>query len=130
MINDMFRDFFDDSYFTTTKVNMPCDIKETEDRYEMAIEVPGYDKDNITIELENGYLTISAVKNTENEEKDEDGRIIRKERYSGSCSRRFYVGNDYTEEDIQAQLNNGELLITLPKEAPKRIEEKKQISIL
>ncbi|MBO6046941.1 MAG: Hsp20/alpha crystallin family protein [Erysipelotrichaceae bacterium] len=131
VINDMFRDFFDDTYFQPAKAHaMPCDIKETEDKYEMAIEVPGFKKEDISIELEQGYLTVSASTHNESEETDENGRVIRRERHTGSCSRRFYVGPDYTQKDINATLENGELVITLPKEAPKKVEEKKYIEIL
>ena len=86
------------------------------------MEVPGFAKEDISIELHDGYLNISAKKSNDNDEKDNDGNIIRRERYSGSCSRSFYVGDNIKQEDIKASYNNGELIITLPKNAPKEID--------
>lgn len=86
------------------------------------MEVPGFAKEDISIELHDGYLNISAKKSNDNDEKDNDGNIIRRERYSGSCSRSFYVGDDIKQEDIKASYNNGELIITLPKNAPREID--------
>ena len=74
-------------------------------------------------------MTISATRNENNDEKDEDGKYIRRERYTGSCSRSFYVGENVTEEDIQAKFDNGTLKLTVPKEVPKKVEEQKFISI-
>ncbi|OUQ06911.1 heat-shock protein Hsp20 [Erysipelatoclostridium sp. An15] len=92
------------------------------DNYQLEMEVPGFAKEDISIELHDGYLNISAKKSNDNDEKDNDGNIIRRERYSGSCSRSFYVGDDIKQEDIKASYNNGELIITLPKNAPKEID--------
>ncbi len=129
--NDMFDDFFDDSFFAPAgRVDsMRCDIKETDNGYEMNMELPGYKKEDIKIDLNKGYLNVSAASNTDKEDKDKEGHVIRRERYSGSCSRSFYVGEGLKEEDIKARFDNGELVIAIPKNAPQEIEEKKFISI-
>ncbi|KRN50552.1 hypothetical protein IV49_GL002046 [Kandleria vitulina DSM 20405] len=113
----MFDDFFDDGFFTPQKrVNsMRCDIKETDNDYKMSIELPGFKKEDITINLDQGYLNISANTQNENEEKNDEGHVIRKERYSGSMSRSFYVGDQYEAGDFNASFDNGELNITIPK---------------
>ena len=93
------------------------------------MDLPGYDKEDIKSQLKNGYLTITAQKNTSNDEKDEEGNYIRRERYCGKCSRSFYVGDSIKEEDIKASFNNGILELTFPKEAPQKEEEIKYITI-
>ena len=123
--NDVFDDLFDTGVSSPSKVtNMLCDIRETENTYEMNIALPGYKKEDIGLELKDGYLKVSASSNKEKEEKDKAGRVVRRERYSGNCSRSFYVGEGFTEEDIKAKFDNGELMISVPKEAPKRVEKK------
>ena len=123
--NDVFDDLFDSGVSSPSKVtNMLCDIRETENTYEMNIALPGYKKEDIGLELKDGYLKVSAASNKEKEEKDKAGRVVRRERYSGNCSRSFYVGEGFTEEDIKAKFDNGELMISVPKEAPKRVEKK------
>lgn len=123
--SDVFNDLFDSGVSSPSKVtNMLCDIRETENTYEMNIALPGYKKEDIALELKDGYLKISAASNKEKEEKDKAGRVVRRERYSGNCSRSFYVGEGFTEEDIKAKFDNGELMISVPKEAPKRVEKK------
>lgn len=123
--NDVFDDLFDSGVSSPSKVtNMLCDIRETENTYEMNIALPGYKKEDIALELKDGYLKVSAASNKEKEEKDKAGRVVRRERYSGNCSRSFYVGEGFTEEDIKAKFDNGELMISVPKEAPKRVEKK------
>ena len=92
--------------------------------------MPGFDKGDIKAELKNGYLTISASSHKNNDEKDNDGRYTRRERYSGSCSRSFYVGGDVKQEDIKAKFENGILKVTVPKKEEKpAVEENKYISI-
>lgn len=119
--NDVFDDLFDTGVSSPSKVtNMLCDIRETENTYEMNIALPGYKKEDIGLELKDGYLKVSASGRKE----DTIGRIVRRERYSGNCSRSFYVGEGFTEEDIKAKFDNGELIISVPKEAPKRVEKK------
>lgn len=123
--NDVFDDLFDTGVSSPSKVtNMLCDIRETENSYVMNIALPGYKKEDIGLELKDGYLKVSAASNKEKEEKDKAGRVVRRERYSGNCSRSFYVGEGFTEEDIKAKFDNGELMISVPKEAPKRVEKK------
>lgn len=115
----------------TAKANlMQTDVKETETGYEVVIDLPGYSKENVNAELKDGYLIISATTTSNDEEKSEDGKYIRKERYSGSCSRSFYVGDAVTQDDVKAKFENGVLTLEVPKkeEAPK-VEEKKYISI-
>ncbi len=107
---------------------MKTDVKETEEGYELDIDLPGFSKDEIKLDLNNGYLTISTEKNLEkNEEKH--GRILRQERFSGTMQRTFYVGTALTEEDIRARYENGVLSLMLPKKDAKKVPEKKQILI-
>ena len=125
LFDNMFDDMFRDPFFTssnTTKL-MKTDIQEKDDKYILDMDLPGYDKEDIKAQLKDGYLTISAQKNTSNDEKDEKGNYIRRERYCGKCSRSFYVGDSIKEEDIKASFNNGILELTFPKEAPQKEEE-------
>lgn len=122
----LFDDFFNDSSYAPQSGALKADIYEKDDAYHVSMEVPGYKKEDIQIALENGYLKITASKNQENEETDDKGKLIRRERITGTVSRSFYVGHNYKEEDIQATFDNGELTITLPTEA-KKIEETKKI---
>lgn len=109
---------------------MRTDVKETDESYELAIDLPGAKKEDVTAQLKDGYLTVQAVSNTNNDEKDENGRYIRRERYSGSFSRSFYVGDAVTQEDIQAKFADGTLKLTVPKkEAKPEVEQKKFIAI-
>ena len=108
---------------------MKTDIKETDTDYQLAVELPGYNKEDMKLHLKDGYLTIEASHTENNEEKDENGRFLRRERYSGSCSRTFFVGKALTQEDIHAKYENGVLNVTFPKEVHKEVEEKKYISI-
>ena len=110
---------------------MKTDIKEVENGYEFEIDLPGFTKDEVTAELKDGYLTITASKGVDKDEQEKDtGKYIRKERYAGACERSFYVGEDVTEEDIKAQFQHGILKLFVPKkEAKPAVEEKKTISI-
>lgn len=109
---------------------MHTDVKEKENSYEIAMNLPGMKKENVQAELKDGYLTVSASSDTSNEEKDEDGKYIRRERYTGSCSRSFYVGEQVTQEDIKARFEDGVLKIEVPKaEARPAVEEKHYIAI-
>ena len=131
LFDNMFDDFFKDPFFTrnnSVKV-MKTDIQEKDDKYILDMDLPGYDKEDIKAQLKDGYLTISAQKNTSNDEKDEEGNYIRRERYCGKCSRSFYVGDSIKEEDIKASFNNGILELTFPKEVPQKEEEMKYITI-
>ena len=131
LFDNMFDDFFKDPFFTrnnSVKV-MKTDIQEKDDKYILDMDLPGYDKEDIKAQLKDGYLTISAQKNTSNDEKDEEGNYIRRERYCGKCSRSFYVEDSIKEEDIKASFNNGILELTFPKEVPQKEEEMKYITI-
>ena len=102
------------------------DIKETKEGYELVIDVPGFKKDEVKVALKDGYLTVTAQQNTNKDEKDKEGNYIRKERYSGSCQRSFYVGEGVKQEDLKAAFNNGILTVAVPKEAEKPAEEEKK----
>ena len=106
---------------------MKTDVKEKDGNYIIEIDVPGYNKEDIQIELENGYLTVTAKANTKVDEEKEG--YIYKERFVGECSRSFYTGEDVKEEDIKASFKNGTLTLTFPKEDKKQIEGKKLIQI-
>ena len=110
---------------------MKTDVRETKDSYEVDVDLPGFKKEEIKMELENGYLTISAAKGLDKDETDkETGKYIRRERYAGACQRSYYVGEDITEEDIKAEFKHGILKLFVPKkEAKPAVEEKKYISI-
>lgn len=125
---DLFDDFFDDGMFKKDKNLMKTDIKEMNDKYVIDIDLPGFDKENIKLSLDNGYLNISA--HQEREENDENTKYVHKERFYGECSRSFYVGDIIEEDDIDAEFKNGILKISIPKKQ-EQIEqkEKKQIEI-
>lgn len=127
---DIFDDLFNDPFFNTheNKV-MKTDIKEKKDKYELLIDLPGFDKEDIKMHIEDGYLVINA-KTSNKEEKEEKGKYVRKERYYGECSRSFYVGDEITEEDVKANFKNGTLNIEIPKkEETKKLQDKKYIEI-
>ena len=127
--NNLFDDMFDDSFFRSYNSYMKTDIKEVDNQYVLDIEMPGFNKKDISAELNDGYLTISGNKSTNNDEKDTKGNIIRQERYSGSYSRSFYVGDSIKKEDIKANYDNGELKIYLPKTTTKEVENHNYIPI-
>ena len=108
---------------------MKTDIKEKDGNYEVAIDLPGFKKDEINAQLDNGYLTISAAKGLDKDEKDKKGKYIRKERYAGAMSRSFYVGEGITQEDIKAKYEDGILRLSVPKKEAKAVENKKYIAI-
>ena len=108
---------------------MRTDVKEKKDSYEVDVDPPGFKKDQIRVELENGYLTISAEKGLDKDE-DKEGRYIRRERFSGSCRRTFYVGENVEQSDIKASFKHGILRLTIPKKEEKpEVEENNYISI-
>ena len=127
--NNLFDDMFDDSFFRSYNGYMKTDIKEVDNQYVLDIEMPGFNKKDISVELNDGYLTISGNKSTNNDEKDTKGNIIRQERYSGSYSRSFYVGDSIKKEDIKANYDIGELKISLPKTTTKEVENHNYIPI-
>ena len=116
-------------YGKHAKNMMKTDVKETDQGYEVAIDLPGFKKDEIKLELNDGYLTISAEKGLDKDEKDKENRYIRRERYAGSMSRSFYVGESLTEQDIHAKYENGILTLDVPKEDKKAVPEKRYIAI-
>lgn len=128
---DIFDDLFNEPFFQSheSKV-MKTDIKEHEDKYELIIDLPGFNKDDIKMHIENGYIVINAKTDSENEDKDKEGKYVRKERYYGECSRSYYVGDLVTESDIKATFRNGTLNIEIPKKNEEiKQEEKKYIEI-
>ena len=109
---------------------MKTDVRESDTGYEVAIELPGYAKEDLQVELEDGKLTVSAAHSAEKDEKDKKGRYIRRERFYGNVSRSFYVGKDLTREDIHAKFENGVLTLDVPKKQPvEQPKEQKQITI-
>ena len=138
--NNVFDDLFDDfdnsfcnfTSFPEIKNNslMRTDVKETEAGYELAIDLPGVDKENVRAELKEGYLTITADTNKSTEDKDEKHKYIRRERYTGHVSRSFYVGDAVEKEDIKAKFDKGVLTLLVPKkEAKKELPEDRLIAI-
>jgi HSP20 family molecular chaperone IbpA len=136
---NLFDDFFDGftrpahsvaRYSSPTTSVMKTDIKETENGFELDIDLPGYKKEDVKAQLKDGYMTITAETSQNNDQKDDNGKYIRRERYYGTCSRSFYVGENITEEDIKAKFENGILKISVPKkEAQPVVEEDKYIAI-
>lgn len=126
---DLFDNFFgNDDFFAKKESLMKTDIKETDSKYIIEMDLPGFDKENINLELNNGYLAISAKQ--EREEKDEENtKYVCKERFYGECSRSFYVGDDITEEDIDAEFKNGILIVNVPKKIEPEEKEIKKIEI-
>ncbi len=108
---------------------MKTDVHEHDDRFEVDIDLPGFKKDEITLELENGYLTVTAAKGLDKDENDKKGKLIRQERYAGTLQRSFYVGDTLTEADIAAKLEHGVLSLSIPKAEAKKLPEKKTIMI-
>ena len=142
MFDDFMRDFpfFDENagnkiekklYGRHAKNMMKTDIKELEGGYELEMDLPGFTKDEITAELKDGYLTISASKGLDKDEHEkENGKYILRERYGGACKRSFYVGEDVTEQDIKAEFKHGMLKLFVPKkEAKPAVETKKYVTI-
>ncbi|MCI8291918.1 MAG: Hsp20/alpha crystallin family protein [Hespellia sp.] len=131
---NLFNNFFNDPFFerpfeNATSQIMKTDIHEKDGNYQVDMELPGYAKENIRADLKDGYLTINATRNETKEEKDEKGKCIRKERYTGSCNRSFYVGDQITQDDIKASFKDGVLHLCIPKETP-RIPEEEQPKLI
>ena len=127
---DLWEDIFKDPFFNydDNKI-MKTDIKEHKDSYSIIVDLPGYEKDNIKIDINDGYLTIDAIESS-NEEEKEKGKFVRKERYYGECKRSFYVGEEIEAEDVKASFKNGTLKLVVSKKEPKKeIENKKYIQI-
>ena len=129
---DFDRDFWgrkNPLYGKNAKNIMKTDIREHDTGYELDVDLPGFKKDEINIELENGYLTISAAKGLDKDEQDKKGKYIRQERYAGAMQRSFYVGDAVTEEDVKAKFEDGILKLSIPKKDAKEVETKKTIAI-
>ena len=132
--NDLFDYLFSDPVFNTNTTNtanvMSTDIREKENGYLLDMEVPGFDKEDLKLELKDGYLTITAEHKNTKDEKDSDGHIIRQERYYGSSKRSFYIGDQIEKQDIKAKYDKGILSIFVPKKDVKKIEQQQTIEIL
>ena len=132
---NLFDDFMEDAFkspiFGKREKNlMKTDIRENENGYELDMDLPGFKKDEITVNLRDGYVTISAERGMERSEKDEKtGKYVRQERYSGSCQRSFYVGEAVKQEDMKARFEDGILHLEFPKASPKQVEESHRILI-
>ena len=132
--NNLFDEVFDDPFSTRRYDNpsvqvMKTDIHEKDGNYIIEMELPGYVKEEIKADLKDGYLTITAHKNETKEEKEARGKCIHKERYTGTCNRSFYVGEELTQEDIKAAFKDGVLRLQFPKEVQKQEEQPKMITI-
>lgn len=138
---NLFDDFFSDPfdmvmprslnalYGKHGKNLMKTDVRETEDTYELDIDLPGFKKDEVSIDLKDGYLTISAAKGLDKDAEDKKGKYIRQERYAGACSRSFYVGWDVEPDEISAKFESGILQISVPKETRKPEVKSTSVSI-
>mgnify|MGYP000734941758 CR=1 FL=1 len=141
LFDDFFGDFpfyYDDRAMKDTEKKlygrrashiMKTDIKETDKGYELDVDLPGFKKDEVQVQLKDGYLVLSAAKGLDKDEKDKEGNYIRRERYAGTLSRSFYVGEGVKQEDLKAAFNNGILTVAVPKEVQKPVEEKQYITI-
>ena len=124
---DLFDEMFNDPFFTRSENKlMKTDIKEKGDKYLLEVDLPGYEKENIKVEIEDGYLTVHASMNKNIDESEKDSKYVHKERYIGECSRSFYVGDEIKEEDIKASFKNGTLKIEIPKKDEKKLADNKK----
>ena len=137
---NLFDDFFGDPFGMMPRGRDPLygkharnlmrtDVRETEDTYELDVDLPGFKKDEVTVDLQDGYLTISAAKALDKDESDQKGKFLRQERYAGSMSRSFYVGDDVESTDICAKYEDGILKISVPKAAQKELPKHTTIAI-
>ena len=139
---NLFDDFFDDDfsmfpaltgrnplYGKHAKNLMKTDVRETENTYELDIDLPGFKKDEISIDLKDGYLSISAAKGLDRDQEDKKGKYIRQERYAGACSRSFFVGEGVEPKDVSAKFEDGILKISLPKQVKKELPQSPRIAI-
>ena len=138
---NLFDDFFSDPfgmmvpqgrdplYGKHAKNLMKTDVRETEDTYELDVDLPGFTKDEVNVELKNGYLTIQAAKGLDKDQTDKKGKYIRQERCAGACSRTFYVGDGVEPEDVTAKFENGILQLSIPKEAKKQLPKNTSVTI-
>ena len=128
-IDRMFRFPENPSFGKREKNLMKTDVKENEQNYELDIDFPGYKKEDVSAKLEDGYLTIKAEKTTNKDDKDKKGNFIRKERFTGTCQRTFYIGDGIKQADIKASFSDGILHLDVPKADIKKVEENKYIAI-
>ena len=138
---NLFDDFFSDPfgmmipqgrdplYGKHAKNLMKTDVRETDDSYELDVDLPGFTKDEVSVELKNGYLTIQAAKGLDKDQSDKKGKYIRQERYAGACSRTFYVGEEVQPEDVTAKFENGILQLSIPKAAKKQLPKNTSVTI-
>ena len=138
---NLFDDFFSDPfgmmvpqgrdplYGKHAKNLMKTDVRETESTYELDVDLPGFTKDEVNVELKNGYLTIQAAKGLDKDQSDKKGKYIRQERYAGACSRTFYVSEGVEPEDVTAKFENGILQLSIPKEAKKQLPKNTSVTI-
>ena len=119
----------DPLYGKHAKNLMKTDVRETDSTYELDIDLPGFKKDEITVDLRSGYLSISAAKGLDRDQKDQEGKYIRQERYAGACSRSFYVGENVDPRDVTAKFEDGILKLSLPKHAQKELPKNPVIAI-
>ena len=139
---NLFDDFFDDDfsmfpaltgrnplYGKHAKNLMKTDVRETENTYELDIDLPGFKKDEISIDLKDGYLSISAAKGLDRDQEDKKGKYIRQERYAGACSRNFFVGEGIEPRDVSAKFEDGILRVSLPKQVKKELPRNSTITI-
>ena len=136
LFDDWFDDAFEKNFFgernplygKRAKNLMKTDVRETRDSYKLAIDLPGFKKDEVKVELKDGYLTVSASKGLDKDEEEREGRFIRQERYAGACSRSFYVG-DIRPEEVKCKYEFGVLRVTLPKPTARVVESPSHIAI-
>ena len=139
---NLFDEFFDDDfpmipmrsirnplYGKNAKNLMKTDVRETDDTYELDVDLPGFKKDEVQLDLKDGYLTISAAKGLDREQEDKKGKYIRQERYAGACSRSFFVGEEIEPRDVSAKFEDGILRVSLPKRVKKELPRNSTIAI-
>ena len=139
---NLFDEFFDDDfpmipmrsirnplYGKNAKNLMKTDVRETDNTYELDIDLPGFKKDEVQLDLKDGYLTISAAKGLDKDQEDKKGKYIRQERYAGACSRSFFVGEGIEPQDVSAKFEDGILRVTLPKQVKKELPRTSTIAI-
>ena len=137
LFDEFFGNAFDDYmkdtqralYGKHSKNLMKTDVKETDESYEVDIDLPGFQKDEVSLDLKNGYLTVSAAKGLDKDESDKKGKYIRQERYAGACSRSFYVGEDVEAGEVAAKFENGILQLSIPKKEHKQLPQNSTIQI-
>lgn len=139
---NLFDEFFDDDfpmipmrsirnplYGKNAKNLMKTDVRETDDTYELDVDLPGFKKDEVQLDLKDGYLTISAAKGLDKDQEDKKGKYIRQERYAGACSRSFFVGEEIEPRDVSAKFEDGILRVSLPKRVKKELPRNSTIAI-